>query len=75
MVGVTFVWTVGFFFSELLQCVPISANWKGFGYDPAACGVNANIMIMAQTWSDIATNGKDTSSASCVRLILIALQW
>ncbi|KAI4252134.1 MAG: hypothetical protein LQ352_004456 [Teloschistes flavicans] len=56
MVGVTFVWTVGFFFSELLQCVPISANWKGFGYDPAACGVNANIMIMAQTWSDIATN-------------------
>ncbi|KAI4091471.1 MAG: hypothetical protein L6R37_007734 [Teloschistes peruensis] len=59
MVGVTFLWTVGFFFSELLQCVPISANWKGFGFDPAACGVNANVMIMAQTWSDIATNGQN----------------
>ncbi|KAL8690522.1 MAG: hypothetical protein Q9218_004053 [Villophora microphyllina] len=56
MVGVTFTWTVGFFFSELLQCVPISANWKGWGYDPVACGVDANRMIMAQTWSDIATN-------------------
>ncbi|KAL8642368.1 MAG: hypothetical protein Q9228_000921 [Teloschistes exilis] len=52
MVGVTFLWTVGFFFSELLQCVPISANWKGFGFDPAACGVNANVMIMAQTCGD-----------------------
>ncbi|KAI4198745.1 MAG: hypothetical protein LQ350_005068 [Teloschistes chrysophthalmus] len=56
MVGVTFLWTVGFFFSELLQCVPISANWEGFGWDEAACGVNANVMLMAQTWSDIATN-------------------
>lgn len=56
MVGVDFLWTVGFFFSNLLQCVPISANWHGFGYNPNFC-INANVMTVAQAWSDIATNG------------------
>ncbi|KAL8930017.1 MAG: hypothetical protein Q9172_000249 [Xanthocarpia lactea] len=55
LVGIDFLWTVGFFFSNLLQCYPISVNWTGLGYSDGKC-LNTNVMFLAQAWSDVATN-------------------
>lgn len=55
MICLTFVWTVAFFFSELLQCIPLSVNWSGFGSLYGQC-LNVNMMIIAQAWSDVAIN-------------------
>ena len=55
MIVLTFVWTVGFFFSQLLQCVPISVNWSKFGGTIGQC-IEVNRMIEAQAWSDVFTN-------------------
>ncbi|KAI4127646.1 MAG: hypothetical protein LQ338_003094 [Usnochroma carphineum] len=55
MVGIDFIWIVGFFFSNLLQCYPISVNWTGIGNIDGYC-VNTNMLVYAQSWSDIATD-------------------
>lgn len=55
MIGLTFVWTVAFFFSELLQCIPLSVNWTKSGNLPGQC-LNVDMMMIAQAWSDVATN-------------------
>ncbi|KAL9011928.1 MAG: hypothetical protein Q9173_003265 [Seirophora scorigena] len=40
MIGVDFIWTVTFFFANLLQCYPIDVNWTGVD-------VASNIVILA----------------------------
>lgn len=55
MMGLTFVWTVAFFFAELLQCIPLSVNWNGRGNLPGQC-LNVDMMMLAQAWSDVAMN-------------------
>ncbi|KAL8837755.1 MAG: hypothetical protein Q9170_002406 [Blastenia crenularia] len=55
MVGIDFIWTVGFFFSNLLQCYPIKVNWTGIGNINGYC-VNTNTLLIAQSWSDITTD-------------------
>ncbi|KAL8832109.1 MAG: hypothetical protein Q9191_000466 [Dirinaria sp. TL-2023a] len=55
MIVLSFVWTVGFFFSQLLQCVPLSVNWSKYGGTTAQC-IDVNKMILAQAWSDVFTN-------------------
>jgi len=55
MIGLAFVWTVAFFFSELLQCIPLSVNWSGFGSLHGQC-LDVNMMMIAQAWSDVAIN-------------------
>ncbi len=53
--GVVFVWTVGYFFSNLFQCWPIATNWTWFGFSKDLC-INTNMMILSQSWSDIFTD-------------------
>ena len=55
MIGLTCIWMVGFFFSQLLQCIPISLNWTGWGYVPNHC-IDVSSMILAEAWSDVVTN-------------------
>ncbi|KAL9025593.1 MAG: hypothetical protein Q9196_005609 [Gyalolechia fulgens] len=55
MVGIDFIWTIGFFFSNLLQCYPIKVNWTALGNLVGYC-VDTNKLIVYQSWSDVATN-------------------
>lgn len=55
MVGVDFVWTIGFFFAFLLQCYPIKVNWTALGNLEGYC-VDTNKLLVYQSWSDVATN-------------------
>ena len=56
MLAVVNVWTVAFFLSNLLQCIPISVNWTGWGGAANSC-VDTNTMFLAQAWSDVVTDG------------------
>lgn len=56
MIAVVVIWTVGFFLSNLLQCIPFSVNWTGWGGAVDAC-INTNAMFLAQAWSDVITDG------------------
>ena len=56
MLVVVNVWTVAFFLSNLLQCIPISVNWTGWGGAANSC-VDTNTMFLAQAWSDVVTDG------------------
>ncbi|KAF6223902.1 hypothetical protein HO173_013065 [Letharia columbiana] len=47
MVVLVTVWTVAFFFTNLLQCFPISTNE----------------MFLAQAWSDVITDGNRPTAA------------
>ena len=51
----TCLWTVAFFLANLLQCVPVSTNWHGYGYTPENC-FNTDAMYEAQAWSDVLTD-------------------
>ena len=57
MIGLVFVWTVGFSLSTIFQCYPFSANWspEGGGNVPGQC-IDVNRMLMATAWSDVVTN-------------------
>ncbi|KAF6228827.1 hypothetical protein HO133_006938 [Letharia lupina] len=56
------VWTVAFFFTNLLQCFPISVNWTGWGAAVDSC-INTNEMFLAQAWSDVITDGNRPTAA------------
>lgn len=47
MMSVTSVWTVAFFFANLLQCRPLWIDWTGFGSTVENC-INTNMMYLAQ---------------------------
>lgn len=70
MVGIDFLWTVGFFFSHVLQCYPISVNWTNLGNIEGKC-LNTNLMYMFMGWSDVATNGELSLIASVLPRFLI----
>lgn len=53
--AVVFVWTVGFFFANLLQCWPISVNWVGYGADDEHC-IDTTTMIVGAAWADVFTD-------------------
>ncbi len=53
--GVVFVWTFGYFFSNLFQCWPIATNWTWWGFSKDLC-INTNMMILSQSWSDVFTD-------------------
>ena len=57
MIGLVFVWTVGFTFSQIFQCFPISLNWEAStgGWAEGQC-IDVYTMLVAQAWSDVATN-------------------
>ena len=56
MIIVVIIWTVAFFLTNLLQCIPISVNWTGWGAAVDSC-INTNAMFLAQAWSDVITDG------------------
>lgn len=53
MIGLTIIWTIAFFAANLLQCLPISENWRL--PDPGAC-IQTTMMYLAQAWSDMFTD-------------------
>ena len=55
MWALVFVWVVGFFFAEVLQCIPFSVNFRNYGNLPGQC-IDVNRMVLAQAWSDVVTN-------------------
>lgn len=55
MIVLVKAWTVIFFFTNLLQCYPISVNWTGWGAAVNSC-IDTNTMFLAQAWSDIFTD-------------------
>ena len=56
MIVVVIIWTVAFLLTNLLQCIPISVNWTGWGGAVDSC-INTNAMFLAQAWSDVITDG------------------
>ena len=59
MVGLDFLWTVGFFFSVVLQCYPISVNWTSLGYIEGKC-IDVNLFSRLQAYTDVGLNGKSS---------------
>lgn len=55
MIGVVCIWVVGFFFSNLSQCTPVSVNWHGSGNLPSRC-IDVQIITLAGAWSDVFTD-------------------
>lgn len=56
MFAVIFFWTVGFFFSNLLQCWPISTNWNAYGGTAPDRCIMETEMYLAQAYSDVLTD-------------------
>lgn len=56
MFCVIFCWTVGFFFSNLLQCWPININWNSQGGTSIQRCIHENEMYLAQAYSDVITD-------------------
>ncbi|CAF9939787.1 MAG: hypothetical protein ALECFALPRED_008288 [Alectoria fallacina] len=55
MITVIVIWTVAFFFANMLQCYPISENWTGLGGSADAC-IDENMMYLGQAFSDAITD-------------------
>ena len=55
MITIIVIWTVGFFFANMLQCYPISVNWTGLGGNGDAC-IDENMMYLGQAFSDAITD-------------------
>ena len=55
MISVIGVWTIAFFFANLLQCYPIWVNWEDSGAQASSC-INTNTMYLAQSWTDVLTD-------------------
>ena len=55
MITIVGVWSVAFFFANLLQCYPISLNWEDSGAQADSC-IMTNTMYLAQAWTDVLTD-------------------
>lgn len=55
MITIIGVWSVAFFFANLLQCYPISLNWEASGAQADSC-IQTNTMYLAQAWTDVLTD-------------------
>lgn len=56
MFAIIFFWTVGFFFSNLLQCWPISINWNAYGGTAPDRCISETKMYLGQAYSDVLTD-------------------
>ena len=65
LVAIVVAWTVAFFLSNLLQCIPIQENWTGLGDTFETC-IDTNQMYIAQAYSDIITDGTMQKNAYSV---------
>ena len=55
MLGVVMIWVISFTLSNILQCYPLAVNFHDWGFSEDKC-IDVNTMLMAQAWSDVATN-------------------
>ena len=55
MISIVGVWTVAFFFANLLQCYPVWLNWEASGAQADSC-IKTNTMYLAQAWTDVLTD-------------------
>ena len=55
MITIIVIWTVGFFFANMLQCYPISVNWTGLAGSADTC-IDENMMYLGQAFSDVITD-------------------
>ena len=55
MIGLTITWTIAFFAANLLQCIPISANWSKLDAAPGTC-IDTTRMYLAEAYSDVFTD-------------------
>lgn len=55
MISMIGVWSVAFFFANLLQCYPIWYNWEASGAQANSC-IQTNTMYLAQAWTDVLTD-------------------
>lgn len=55
MITVVVIWTVAFFFANMLQCYPISENWTDLGGTADTC-IDENMMYVGQAFSDSITD-------------------
>ncbi len=55
MITIILIWSVGFFFANMLQCYPISDNWTGLGGTANTC-IDENMMYLGQAFSDAITD-------------------
>lgn len=55
MTTIIVIWTVGFFFANMLQCYPISENWTGSGGTADTC-INEDMIYIGQAFSDAITD-------------------
>ena len=55
MISIVGVWSVAFFFANLLQCYPIWLNWEASGAQATSC-IQTNMMYLAQAWTDVLTD-------------------
>lgn len=58
MIGIVIVWTTSFFFANLLQFLPITVDWTGWA--STGC-IETTKMCLAQAWSDVFTDGEQSS--------------
>lgn len=52
----TLLWSVGYFFANLFQCVPLQDNWAGNGAD-GRC-VDELKLYISECWTDVLLDGK-----------------
>ncbi|KAI4178411.1 MAG: hypothetical protein LQ346_007459 [Caloplaca aetnensis] len=50
--GLVYAWTMGFFFLNLLDCLPISINWRSRAGDPTHC-VDVYALFVSMSVSDV----------------------
>lgn len=55
MITIIVIWTISFFFANMLQCYPISENWTGLGGTADTC-IDENMMYVGQAFSDAITD-------------------
>lgn len=55
MITIIVIWTIAFFFANMLQCYPISENWTGLGGSAGTC-IDENMMYVGQAFSDAITD-------------------
>ena len=55
MITIVVIWTVSFFFANMLQCYPISVNWTGLAGSADTC-IDENMMYLGQAFSDVITD-------------------
>ena len=56
MIVLVLLWSIGYFFANLFQCLPIESNWSGNGVS-STC-VEELTMYISECWTDVIMDGK-----------------